>query len=219
MRSLTIDIWEEEQFQLMKEMGNAVSNKWWEFSLPIEQKINKNVDRETRNNFIFDKYLKRKWVDPFSSFLDKSDLLHSFLEACTQNNIPLIAKFFVDERLSLNQPIDFSLFQSDNKNNIFLNESGRTDNISNDPLSVSGNNRSGGDIIINLPSNPRKSGKSGNIKRTSPRYSSGVVLDLNVNNPNSPLYNKYLFIYFFIFFYFLFFIFYFFLFYFSVLQF
>ena len=175
MRSLTIDIWEEEQFELMKAMGNSVSNKWWEFSLPLEQKINKTVDRETRNNFIFDKYLKRKWVDPFSSFYSKSQLLSGFLDACTNNDIPSIAKFFVDDRLSLNQVIDNSIFQNEE------------DELSTDPLSSyppPSNNSSPSSNNSSPPSPPSSSSrKSSSPKRSSPRFSSDVFLN------SSPLYS------------------------------
>eukprot|EP01091_Cochliopodium_minus_P013518 TRINITY_DN4377_c1_g1_i2.p1 TRINITY_DN4377_c1_g1~~TRINITY_DN4377_c1_g1_i2.p1 ORF type:complete len:573 (-),score=187.80 TRINITY_DN4377_c1_g1_i2:856-2574(-) len=115
MRSLTIDIWEEEQFKLMKEIGNEVSNKWWEYSLPLEQKIGKNVDRETRNQFIHQKYVQRKWIDPFSSLYSPNQLILLFTEACFQNDIPKIAKFFVDSRINLNQPYNKKMHDKDKK--------------------------------------------------------------------------------------------------------
>ena len=88
----------------MKELGNGVANKWWEYSLPIEGKIGEKVEREKRNTFIFQKYKERKYVD--GNNLLSLPLLHSALvESCGESDVVKVAKLFCENAsLSLSSP-------------------------------------------------------------------------------------------------------------------
>lgn len=81
IRSLSIDLWPEEQYYVFKQLGNAYCNHIWEFGLqhkgvgkgsgsnvingPPAHKPLHTASREEREHFIREKYVDRRWLKPF----------------------------------------------------------------------------------------------------------------------------------------------------------
>lgn len=67
IRSLTLDKWEPQLFQLLKYMGNEAVNKVYEANIqPPLQKIKPEAERSDRELYITQKYAERKFVPPTS---------------------------------------------------------------------------------------------------------------------------------------------------------
>ncbi len=71
VRSLTIDMWNAEQYYVFKQYGNSFSNPIWENRL-TQDKVNKRLGgkptsgstREERDLFIKTKYVEKRWLQP-----------------------------------------------------------------------------------------------------------------------------------------------------------
>jgi Arf-GAP/coiled-coil/ANK repeat/PH domain-containing protein len=72
VRSLTIDMWNPEQYYVFKQFGNAYANSVWENKLETDKvhkrlgsaKPSPNASREDRDQFIRSKYVDKKWLQP-----------------------------------------------------------------------------------------------------------------------------------------------------------
>lgn len=55
--------WTSEYIELLDNLGNEVSNSYWEFKTPIKRPtINSNLDE--RIKFAVEKYVKKKYINP-----------------------------------------------------------------------------------------------------------------------------------------------------------
>jgi len=87
VRSLTLDRWEPQIFQLMKFIGNENTNRIYEANLPPDfVKIPPNADRTTREDFIFAKYKHKKFVQPTDGMSVEEISKQLYLVASTSDN-------------------------------------------------------------------------------------------------------------------------------------
>lgn len=64
VRSLTLDLWEKDQVDVMRRIGNLNANAIWEFSLPAHRiKPTPQSSLEERKFWIHSKYVKREFFD------------------------------------------------------------------------------------------------------------------------------------------------------------
>lgn len=66
VRSCTLDSWTDDQAKVMEQVGNEVSNRYWEARLPRDHARPPNDDLEGLTKFIRMKYELKKWTDPNS---------------------------------------------------------------------------------------------------------------------------------------------------------
>ena len=64
VRSCTLDSWTDEQATVMEQIGNEVSNQYWEARLPKDYPRPATDDLEGLTKFIRMKYEYKKWADP-----------------------------------------------------------------------------------------------------------------------------------------------------------
>ncbi|KAK8886713.1 GTPase activator activity protein [Tritrichomonas musculus] len=64
VRSCTLDSWTDEQARVMENIGNEISNEYWEARLPRDYRRPATEDLEGLTKFIRDKYELKKWADP-----------------------------------------------------------------------------------------------------------------------------------------------------------
>jgi hypothetical protein len=65
VRSLTLDRWEQQHINKMREVGNAQINQIFEYSVPpYRSKPSANATLEERRYWIHSKYVKRSFFDP-----------------------------------------------------------------------------------------------------------------------------------------------------------
>jgi stromal membrane-associated protein len=67
VRSCTLDSWTDEQAKVMEQIGNQVSNAYWEARLPSDYPRPATDDLEGLTKFIRLKYELKKWADPSAS--------------------------------------------------------------------------------------------------------------------------------------------------------
>jgi stromal membrane-associated protein len=67
VRSCTLDSWTDEQAKVMEQIGNQVSNAYWEARLPADYARPATDDLEGLTKFIRLKYELKKWADPGAS--------------------------------------------------------------------------------------------------------------------------------------------------------
>ena len=59
---MTLDSWDLETLSIMKRLGNVKVNRFLEFKLPANQKLESSASPGVRNEFIRRKYVDRKWA-------------------------------------------------------------------------------------------------------------------------------------------------------------
>jgi stromal membrane-associated protein len=64
VRSCTLDSWTDEQAKIMENVGNDISNRYWEARLPGDYPRPATEDLEGLTKFIRMKYELKKWADP-----------------------------------------------------------------------------------------------------------------------------------------------------------
>lgn len=66
VRSAKLDAWPDEAIAAMQATGNAVSNRFYEHSLPPDHPDRPTVEstQQHANSFIAAKYVERRWADP-----------------------------------------------------------------------------------------------------------------------------------------------------------
>lgn len=64
VRSCKLDSWTEDQEYIMEHIGNEKSNQYWEAQLPDDFERPKSSNVAAMTEFITNKYVDRKWVDP-----------------------------------------------------------------------------------------------------------------------------------------------------------
>lgn len=64
VRSCTLDSWTDEQARVMENVGNEISNAYWEARMPPDFRRPATEDLEGLTKFIRDKYELKKWADP-----------------------------------------------------------------------------------------------------------------------------------------------------------
>ena len=63
VRSVNLDSWTEEQALIMENIGNDISNRYWEANLPKDFRRPKTDDLDGLTVFIRNKYELKKWAD------------------------------------------------------------------------------------------------------------------------------------------------------------
>eukprot|EP01101_Sappina_pedata_P001103 TRINITY_DN11211_c0_g1_i1.p1 TRINITY_DN11211_c0_g1~~TRINITY_DN11211_c0_g1_i1.p1 ORF type:complete len:650 (-),score=259.07 TRINITY_DN11211_c0_g1_i1:165-2114(-) len=93
VRSLTMDRWEPQIFQLLKFIGNDNANKIFDAKLPQDSNIkpNPNSERSQRETYIFDKYKHKKYVQKPEG-IDEEELSRKiYVVASTTENDEVMA--------------------------------------------------------------------------------------------------------------------------------
>lgn len=79
--------------ELLKMLGNGVSNRIWEKGMSATDKIQANASREARSKFILSKYVDRAFVQSHLSHADSHELLAN---AISTINIKMVLRFIAD---------------------------------------------------------------------------------------------------------------------------
>ena len=76
---MKLDSWTYDMVDIMKNVGNKLSNDFWEYRIPINyNKPQSNASLNDAENFIKDKYIKKMFVpsnfkDPASEYLENKN--------------------------------------------------------------------------------------------------------------------------------------------------
>jgi len=92
VRSFTLDKWEPEIIQLMKDIGNQNFNKIYESNLGSTKKLEPTSDRAAREKFIRAKYSERQFV--ISTTVSEGDL-NRRLYSAAEDNKPLHVLLYI----------------------------------------------------------------------------------------------------------------------------
>lgn len=89
VRSLTLDKWSPYSIQLLLYFGNKNSNNIWEeLPMALEKKPNANSDREVKELFIRDKYVKKMYL----RIPDTIDVKKLLYEGCKRKSVNMMMK-------------------------------------------------------------------------------------------------------------------------------
>ncbi|CAG5098722.1 Oidioi.mRNA.OKI2018_I69.XSR.g15917.t2.cds [Oikopleura dioica] len=100
VRSLTLDSWELETLSIMKRLGNAKVNRFLEYKLPVNQKIEQACSAGSRTEFIHKKYVEKSWTADIVDIATNSKqmgLLKSPAKSPTNMNIDCYLKYAIEE--------------------------------------------------------------------------------------------------------------------------
>eukprot|EP01129_Flabellula_baltica_P011773 TRINITY_DN5205_c0_g1_i3.p1 TRINITY_DN5205_c0_g1~~TRINITY_DN5205_c0_g1_i3.p1 ORF type:complete len:487 (+),score=95.27 TRINITY_DN5205_c0_g1_i3:772-2232(+) len=62
-RSFSLDNWNTNLVNMMKQIGNDTSNTIYEYKLPPDERIDPDSDNVERSEFIYNKYVLRQWME------------------------------------------------------------------------------------------------------------------------------------------------------------